>query len=173
VPAASRAELEAAFEHYQQTVRRAAASGDWTLFADLFTEDADYNEHAYGRFQGRDAIRDWVVGTMTSFPGNCMTSFPMGWHVIDEDRGWIVCEVLNRMADPGDGSVHQEPNLTILHYAGGNLFGYEEDVYNPARYLPMVIGWARLAAEHGRLPDDGRAWLDAVAPDWLTPRRTG
>ncbi|MDT4943508.1 MAG: hypothetical protein QOH14_241 [Pseudonocardiales bacterium] len=167
MPAFTRAELDAAFEHYQQTVRRAAASGDWALFAELFTEDADYNEHAYGRFSGQHAIRRWVVRTMTSFPGSSMTSFPIGWHVVDEERGWIVCEVLNRMADPGDGSLHEEPNLTILHYAGGHRFSYEEDVYNPGRYLPMVTRWARVAAAHDRLPDSGRAWLDALAPGWL------
>src|ERR1700676_234638 len=111
----TRAELESAFENYQETVRGIAKSGDWSVFADLFTEDADYNEHAYGRFRGRDAIRRWVIRTMTSFPGNCMVSFPISWHVLDDERGWIVCEVQNVMGDPGDGSLHQEPNLTVLH----------------------------------------------------------
>ena len=67
----ARSELESALEHYQATVRQASASGDWTLFAGLFTETADYNEHAYGRFQGRARIADWAVRTMTNFPGNC------------------------------------------------------------------------------------------------------
>jgi hypothetical protein len=162
----ARAELERAFENYQQTVRGIAKSGDWSVFADLFTQDADYNEHAYGRFSGRDAIRRWVIRTMTSFPGSAMVSFPISWHVIDHERGWIVCEVQNVMADPGDGSLYQEPNLTVLHYAGENLFSYEEDVYNPARYLPMVTAWGLVAAAHDRLPDTGRAWLDAMAPGW-------
>lgn len=155
----TRAELAAALEHYQATVRRAQAGGDWQLFGELFTEDADYNEHAYGRMHGRAAIAEWAVRTMTTFPGNAMIAFPVSWAVFDEERGWIVCEIQNVMPDPGDGSVHQSPNLTILHYAGGNLFRYEEDVYNPARFLTMVAGWARIADAHGRLPDDGRAWL--------------
>lgn len=160
----SRAELAAAFEHYQETVRRAADSGDWSLFSDLFVEDADYNEHAYGRFTGRAAIRDWIIQTMTTFPGSSMVAFPISWSVIDEDRGWIVCEVQNVMADPGDGSLHQEPNITILRYAGDNLFAAEEDVYNPGRYLPMVQNWARVAESHGRLPDEGRQWLERISP---------
>ncbi len=154
-----RVELEAAFEHYQATVRRAYAERDWTLFAGLFTDDADYLEHAYGRFAGRAEIEAWAVRTMTSFPGNAMVDFPVGWAVLDEDRGWIVCEIENVMPDPGDGSVHQSPNLTILHYAGNNLFSYEEDVYNPMRFMTMVAGWARIAEQHGRLPDDARPWL--------------
>jgi hypothetical protein len=160
----SRAELEAAFAHYQQTVRRASAERDWTLFAGLFTEDAEYLEHAFGRFAGRAAIAEWAVRTMTRFPGSAMVDFPVGWSVLDAERGWIVCEVRNVMPDPGDGSVHQSPNVTILHYAGEHLFGYEEDVYNPARFVEMVAGWAAVAAGHGRLPDEARPWLARYAP---------
>jgi hypothetical protein len=156
---ADQAELQAAFEHYQATVRRAVAERDWTLFAGLFTENATYNEHAYGRFSGRGAIAEWAVRTMTTFPGNAMVGFPISWSVLDLDRGWIVCEVQNVMADPGDGSVHQAPNLTILHYAGDNRFGHEEDVYNPMRFMAMVAGWAEVATAHGRLPEDARDWV--------------
>jgi hypothetical protein len=161
-----RAELEEAFEGYQATVRHAVAERNWSLYADMFTEDAEYNEHAYGRFHGRDEIRDWIVRTMTTFPGSAMVSFPMSWYVLDDDRGWIICEVQNVMADPGDGEIHQEPNITILHYAGDGLFSYEEDAYNPGRYGPMVIGWAQVAALNGRLPDEGRDWLDRKIPGW-------
>jgi hypothetical protein len=161
---ATRADLEAALEHYQQTVRRAADTGDWALFAGLFTPDADYNEHAYGRFSGRNRISQWVIATMTTFPGNAMVEFPVGWAVYDTERAWIVCEIRNVMGDPGDGSVHEAPNLTILHYAGENLFSYEEDVYNPMNFAAMVTAWAQVAEAHGRLPDDGRRWLDRFAP---------
>jgi hypothetical protein len=156
----SRAELESAFEHYQATVRRAVAERDWTLFAGLFAEDATYIEHAYGQFNGRPAIAEWAVRTMTTFPGNAMTDFPITWSVVDPDRGWIVCEVQNVMADPGDGSVHQSPNLTILHHAGGNLFAHEEDVYNPMRFMEMIAGWAAVASAHGRLPEDAHEWVE-------------
>ena len=160
----SRDEVETAFEHYQATVRRALQVQDWTLFAGLFTEDAGYNEHAYGRFSGRAAIAEWAVRTMTTFPGNAMVAFPMTWSVIDPDRGWIVCEVQNVMADPGDGSVHRSPNLTILHYAGDALFSYEEDVYNPMRFMEMVAGWAAVAEAHGRLPEDAQPWVAKYRP---------
>ncbi|MDP9118493.1 MAG: nuclear transport factor 2 family protein [Actinomycetota bacterium] len=163
----SREELEGAFENYQQTVREIAATGEWSRFADLFTPDASYNEHAYGRFHGREAIRKWIVSTMTTFPGSSMVSFPISWYVVDEDRGWIICEVQNVMADPGDASVHQEPNMTILYYAGDQMFSYEEDVYNPARYLPMVLAWSRVAQDNDRFPAEGDAWLKLVG------RRTG
>ena len=136
-----RAELETAFRHYQDEVERIAGSGDWQRFADLFTEDATYREHAYGTFAGREEIRRWIVETMTTFPGSAMPHFPIDWYVIDEDRGWIVCKVWNRMRDPGDGSVHQEYNLTVLHYAGNDRFSYEEDIYNPHHFGTMLAGW--------------------------------
>lgn len=164
----SREELESALAHYQATVRRAQATSTWSLFATLFTEDARYNEHAFGRFAGREQIARWAERTMGSFPGNCMVDFAAAWAVYDEQRGWIVCEIGNRMRDPGDGSVHTSPNTTILHYAGDGLFGYEEDVYNPANFAAMASGWARVADAHGTLPDDGRAWLDRFTPGWAT-----
>jgi hypothetical protein len=161
-----RHELAAAFDNYQRTVTAIAASGDWARFADLFTEDATYIEHAYGMFRGREQIRDWIVRTMTTFPGSSMVAFPPRWSVIDVERSWIVCEIRNIMADPGDGSVHEEPNITILRYADDGLFAEEEDVYNPARYLPMVRTWAGVAQAHGRLPDDAHRWMDTYAPGW-------
>ncbi|MDT4937367.1 MAG: hypothetical protein QOG80_1038 [Pseudonocardiales bacterium] len=158
-----RAELEDAFARYQQVVDEIVKSGEWERFAELFTEDATYVEHAYGTFRGRTEIRQWIVRTMTTFPGSSMVGFPPRWSVIDEERGWIVCEIRNIMADPGDGSVHEEPNITILRYAGNGMFANEEDVYNPGRYLPMVLAWAKLAQQHGRLPDDSARWMATYA----------
>ena len=55
----------------------------------------------------------------------------------------MVCKVWNRMADPGDGSLHQEYNFTLLKYAGGGLWSYEEDIYNPAPFGEMVGNYLR------------------------------
>lgn len=143
----SRTELEESFGRYQQAARDACATGDWRTWANQFTDDAVYVEHAFGTFQGRTAIADWISKTMSEFPGNAMCDFPIGWHVVDEDRGWIVCQVWNRMADPGDSSIHEAANITILHYAGDSLWSYEEDVYNPADFATMLEGWARRRTE--------------------------
>jgi hypothetical protein len=137
----SRQELEDAFVAYQEKAAVAGRTGDWASWADQFTKDAVYVERHYGRFEGREAIRAWIAATMGEFPGNAMPEFPVGWYVVDEARGWIVCQVWNRMADPGDGSIHEADNLTVLHYAGGGLWSYEEDVYNPNDFATMVRGW--------------------------------
>ena len=154
-----RAELESAFTGFQAAVADIAETGDWARFADLFTEDEEYVEHAYGTFHGRDAIRPWIVRTMTTFPGSEMVSFPPAWSVLDPDRGRVVCEIRNLMRDPGDGTVHEASNITILDYAGDGLWRREEDVYNPQKFLDLTLAWSRVAREHGTLGEDGLAML--------------
>ena len=141
MPRFSRDELEREFAQYQARGAEAGRTGDWGPWADQFTVDATYVEHHYGTFEGRDAIRTWITSCMSEFPGNAMPDFPVDWYVVDEARGWIVCQVENRMVDPGDGGVHQASNITILHYAGDGLWSYEEDVYNPAHFGTMVAAW--------------------------------
>jgi len=143
-----REELEAQFAAYQARAAEAARTGDWRPWAEQFTEDATYVEHHFGTFRGRDAIAEWITATMADYPGRHMVSFPIGWSVIDDERGWVVCQVWNRMADPGDGRTYQEYNVTILEYAGDGLWSYEEDVYNPLRFGAMVAEWE--AAGGGR-----------------------
>ena len=114
----SRNELEEEFEKYQARALKAGMTHDWREWADQFTEDATYIEHHFGTLGGREAIYNWIQGTMDTWPNNEMIYYPIDWYVIDEEKGWIVCRVLNRMADPGDGSVHEEGNFTLLKYAG-------------------------------------------------------
>lgn len=139
----AREELEQAFDRYQAAALKGAQEGDWRDWADLFTLDATYFEHQYGRFWGREAIYRWISGVMEPFPANGMTAFPITWYTIDEDKGWIICEVMNRMEDLGDGVIYQEPNITILHYAGNGLFSYEEDAYDRQRMGEMVVRWIK------------------------------
>ena len=137
----TRDEIETEFAEYRARAARAAASGDWREWADQFTEDALYVEHHFGEINGREAIFEWIQSTMDAWPNSLMSEFPVEWHLIDEERGWVVFQVQNRMADLGDGSVWQDHNWTKLHYAGDGLWSYEEDVYNPNRMGEMVIGY--------------------------------
>jgi len=137
----SRDELEEAFAHYQRVGEEAGRTKDWNPWADLFTEDATYVEHLFGTMQGREAIRTWITQVMSVFPGVNMPEFPIEWYIVDEDRGWIACKIWNRMEDPGDGSVHEEANLTLLKYAGDGLWSYEEDAYNPQAFTGMIERW--------------------------------
>ena len=125
------------------TRQRSPASsppGDWPSFADLFTEDATYEEHAFGTFAGREAIRSWVVQDDDVLPGEHDDQLPDGLarggrpHPPGDLRG------PQPDARPGDGSVHEESNLTILTYAGDGLWSREEDIYNPMRFATMTLG---------------------------------
>jgi hypothetical protein len=137
----SRAELEREFEVYQGRGRLAGQTADWSRWADQFTTDAVYIEHLYGRFEGREAIRQWITSTMSQFPNDQFTQFPVEWAMFDEARGWIVCEIQNRLNDLGDGETYQAANLTKLHYAGDGLWSYEEDAYNPDAMAKVVQRW--------------------------------
>jgi hypothetical protein len=138
----SRAELEDAFDLYRRTALEAGTSGNWNPWADLFTEDATYVEHLFGTFGGREAIRRWITKTMAMSPNHEMKYYPVEWYVIDEERGWVVAQIWNRMVDPGDGSCHQSYNFTLLKYAGGGKWSFEEDVYNPKHFGDMLRGWS-------------------------------
>jgi SnoaL-like domain len=146
----TRQEIEDAFTNYQAVAAKAAAANEWRAWADMFTDDAEYVEHHFGNFHGRQAIYEWITDTMHIPPNDEMNAFPIEWYVIDEQKGWVVCKVQNRMRDPGDGSVHQEANWTLLKYAGNNQWSYEEDMYNPLEFGRMIEGWqAALRAAGG------------------------
>ena len=155
----SREELEEAWRRYQESVVEVGKTWDWSSYADHFTEDAQYVEHAFGTFRGREEIRAWSVRTMTTFPGGIMTGFPLAWQVVDVPTSRLICEVRNLMPDPGDGTMLEEPNLTIMTYAGDGLFSREEDIYNPLRFLGMTKKWAAIADAHGNLTDEAREYV--------------
>ena len=144
----SREELQRAHDNFVATAHRSAASGDWREWSELFTEDAEYEEHLYGKFHGRAAILAWITKTMSRFPSSHMRQFPHDWCVCDEEKGWWICQIQNRFDDPGDGGVYQSPNVTILQYAGEMKFSREEDVYNPANFAPMVEAWMAARERH-------------------------
>ena len=54
-----------------------------------------------------------------------MDAFPAAWYVVDGERGWIICEILNRMKIP-------EMEASIRH----------QHVYNQARLIEMIQTWS-------------------------------
>jgi len=143
-----RAEIERAFLRFQEVSAKCAAVQQWREWSELFTEDATYIEHHYGVMHGRQEIYEWIQSTMNEFPVTEMTEFPIEWYVIDEERGWVICQVWNRMNDPGDGALHQAYNFTLLKYAGDDQWSYEEDIYNPAAFESMIRTWLEVKTRH-------------------------
>lgn len=162
-PRFTREELAAAFADFQAVTATAAATGDWNPWVDQFTEDAEYIEHAFGTFRGREEIRPWALKTMGSFPGNHMTEFPARWITIDEVRGEVIAEIDNPMRDPGDGSVFGAANLSIFRYAGDGQWRGEEDWYNPMKFGAMAMGWCKKAIELGTITEEAQRWYDKTS----------
>jgi hypothetical protein len=53
-------------------------------------------------------------------------------YVIDEERGGVVAQVRNPLADPGDGPVHRASSSTLLEGAGDGPRSRGGDVRDPA-----------------------------------------
>jgi ketosteroid isomerase-like protein len=80
----SREELQRAHDRFIEAAAESGRTGDWSTWADMFTEDATYVEHHYGTFEGRDAIKAWIGETMAQWPNSEMKEFPHDWCVCDE-----------------------------------------------------------------------------------------
>jgi len=134
----SREQLEEGFKIYNHARDEASRTGDWSIWAAVFTEDVHYVEHAFGEFDGREAVREWITKVMAPFPH---MTFPQDWVAFDEETSAIVFQCQNRLAHPTDpkGEPFQFPSWTRLIYAGNGLFSEEEDIYNPNRDAPGAI----------------------------------
>ncbi|MBW2275320.1 MAG: nuclear transport factor 2 family protein [Deltaproteobacteria bacterium] len=139
----SREEIEQAFHRYEEAVARCAKAVDWDEWCNLFTEDAEYHDDVWPMRRGAKEIADWMRRTFSAYPQNQMREFPTEWYIIDEDRGWVVCEFQNRMVDPGDGKIYQQKNYARLKYAGNDKWSFQEDQYNPAAFQSMLQDWLK------------------------------
>jgi ketosteroid isomerase-like protein len=122
MPDFTRDEVEAEFLKYVER----GTTNDWSAWADQFTEDALYVEHAMGIFHGREEIRKWIVETMASVSG---MSFPYEWYMIDGNRVVMYCwNIFDPL--PGMTGDYKFAVATILEYAGNGQWSLEEDIYN-------------------------------------------
>lgn len=156
-------ELHEAFELHARTVTTATRTGDWEPFVQLFTPDATYVDPMAGEMVGQEAIRAWVMATLAPFPGSAM-SYPELWHLVDVERGRVVCELRNVLRDPGDGSVFEADNIGVLDYAGDGRFSREQDFYDAATMIRLIEEWGRRSHEQGSLSSQETAWFAAVYP---------
>ena len=116
----SRAEIEEAFRHYFLT---GPVLEDWAAWSQLFSDDAVYFDHFYGRFHGAGEIKKFLESTMGFAPH---VYSPLEWYNLDGNR--IVYKVWNRADNPDPaGAPAQFPSLQIIQYAGGGKWSSEED----------------------------------------------
>ena len=126
-----RAEVEAAFRHYYTTGQ---LTEDWGGWSQLFTDEAVYYDHFYGKFRGPSEIEQFLERTM-GFASHVYN--PLLWYNIDGDQ--IVYKVLNRADNPQQGAPPIEfPSLQIIQYAGDGKWSSEEDWWIMAEMKAFV-----------------------------------
>jgi ketosteroid isomerase-like protein len=99
----------------------------WSKLADFFTEDAAYIDPAWGRIEGREAIRDFFERSMAGLTGYGWST-PENWIMVDGHR--VVSQWDQILGEKPDGSPWLVPGLSILYYAGDGLFCYSHDMLN-------------------------------------------
>lgn len=105
----------------------------WPELVEFFTDDAVFVDPAWGRIEGKEAIREFLTDSMTGIED---WSFPVDRVYVDGDA----VAVKYRQILP-DG--RQQSGFTTLLYAGDGLFRYEEDVLNMAQVVEDLTagGW--------------------------------
>lgn len=135
-----REEIEACYARYVATRRRVeGGEAGWDALAAFFTDDATFIDPAWGRVEGIAAIRKFLVESMAGLED---WSFPHEWSMVEGDR--LIARWQNRL--PGrraDGSWYEAPGYSLMLYAGGGRFCYEEDLLNMVHVGELIreSGW--------------------------------
>ena len=142
-----REELEQMVQRWLDTNKKCEQLGDWTLLADLFTEDATYgwNLGPHGEFMavGRDEIRDYALGReMGGLDG---WTYPYQEVLIDEHKGQVI-GLWKQVADAkrADGSSYEVAGIggSWFRYAGELRWSWQRDFFDfgnaAATFVEMI-----------------------------------
>ena len=99
----------------------------WSELADFFTEDAAYIDPAWGRIEGREAIRKFFSASMAGLTGHGWST-PENWIMVEGPR--VVSQWDQVLGHKEDGSPWLVAGLSILYYVGEGLFCYSHDMLN-------------------------------------------
>ncbi len=128
------------------------SSGVWDAYADEFVEDAVHRGSGMPEVVGREAIREWVVHMMTTYPGNRIEQLELVWHVVDADAQTVVYELRSVMTDPGDGSRLTASTTASIGYAGDDLWSWVVEAHSTEAFRRMWESWSRAAVRSGLEP---------------------
>jgi ketosteroid isomerase-like protein len=134
------AEIRATVDAYI-ALRARIEDGDatWLDLAAFFTDDAVYIDPAWGRIQGIEEIRAFLVDSMRGLED---WRFPMRFAAIEgDDVVTVWTQVLPGQRD--DGEPYRQTGVSLLRYSGDGKFSYEEDLLNMAHVLEDLgaSGW--------------------------------
>ncbi len=112
----------------------------WGDLAGFFTADAVYIDPAWGRIEGREAIREFFVKSMAGLTGHGWST-PENWTMAEGHR--LVSQWDQILGHKPDGSDWRVSGLSILYYAGDGLFCYSHDMLNMTHIgqTMRAMGW--------------------------------
>lgn len=118
---------------------------NWAAWPDCLTEDVLYVERIFGTMHGREAVRAWITELM-AVRGDVHAV--LNWYLVKGDR--VVLNMTNRYYNPDPaGDPIDFGGISVLEYAGGGLFGYEEDYWDASGAKTAYQQFTALVAEHG------------------------
>lgn len=126
----SREETEAAYAKHRAIHER----GAWAELADLFAPDATYDDPFFGHIEGREAIRAFLIRSMTGLED---WTFPIPWKVVGEGR--VVTHWFNRL--PGqraDGSHFEFPGVSMIAFRADGQIDNQRDLYDRMLALQVI-----------------------------------
>ena len=97
----------------------------WSALADCFTDDVVFIDPAWGRIEGKAALRAFLDESMAGLDD---WSFPELWNSIDGNR--VVTCFAQKMGTRPDGSSIECIGISTMYYAGDGRFCYEHDLMN-------------------------------------------
>lgn len=101
----------------------------WSDLVRFFTDDAVFVDPAWGRIQGIDAIREFLVDSMTGIEE---WTFPVDRLYVDGDE--VIVKYRQVLPDG-----RQQSGYSTLVYAGDGKFRYEEDVLNMQHVIADLV----------------------------------
>jgi ketosteroid isomerase-like protein len=112
----------------------------WSAIADFFTEDAAYIDPAWGRYEGRANIAEFMEKAMAGLTGHGWST-PENWTMTEGPR--LVSQWDQIMGRREDGTPWKVAGLSILYYAGDGLFCYSHDMLNMQHVNQVLreMGW--------------------------------
>jgi ketosteroid isomerase-like protein len=133
-------EVRATLDRYAEVRGRIeAGEATWIALADFFTDDAVYIDPAWGRVEGIDEIRSFLVESMRGLED---WRFPIRTTAMSGNEVITVWDqVLPGQRD--DGRPYRQTGVSMLRYAGDGRFDFEEDLLNMAHVLEDLAasGW--------------------------------
>lgn len=127
-------ELKAVLERYLAFRAEVdAGTRPWVDLVQFFTDDAVFIDPAWGRVEGLDQIREFLLDSMTGIED---WTFPVDGVFVHGDE--IIVKYRQVLPDG-----RQQSAYTTLIYAGGGKFSFEEDVLNMAHVYEDLVaaGW--------------------------------